>query len=240
MASELSIKEMHGIKGKISVEFESKWGRKRVFEMDFPGVLPTMEKHYKDTTSAVIREDMEQYMSVRPCPVCKGQRLKPESLAVKIGGRNIAEITCDSLEKIHVFFDQLVLTDREALIARQILKEIRRRLQFLLDVGLNYLTLDRGAATLAGGEAQRIRLATQIGAGLMGVLYTSTNRASACTSGIIPDSSTRSFTCVILETQSSWWSTTRRPWRPPTGLSISALGQGSMVGMSSRRVCHPR
>ncbi len=110
-------------------------------------------------------------MSSKPCPECKGRRLKPEALAVTFGGINIAEMTGKSIEDASRFFDDVVLTEREATIARQIVKEIQTRFGFLLDVGLNYLTLDRGAATLAGGEAQRIRLATQIGSGLMGVLY---------------------------------------------------------------------
>jgi excinuclease ABC subunit A len=139
-------------------------------------VLPWLERQYRETTSDYIRADIERYMSERPCPVCKGKRLKPEALAVTIGGRNIAEVTGltvgESLEWTAALDkDRGGLGIRERKIAKQVLKEIRTRLGFLMDVGLDYLTVDRSATTLSGGEAQRIRLATQIGSGLMGVLY---------------------------------------------------------------------
>jgi excinuclease ABC subunit A len=148
----------------------------------FEGVIPNLMRRYNDTESDFMRSEIEQYMSSNPCPSCHGARLKPESLAVTVGGRSIVEVTSMSITNASRYFAALVgeaplqdgeimLTDRERMIGRQIIKEIRARLQFLLDVGLNYLTLDRTAATLAGGEAQRIRLATQIGSGLMGVLY---------------------------------------------------------------------
>ena len=162
---------MYGIKGNVTVEFRNRWGRTRSFDSEFGGVVREMEEKYRETDSAYVKEDLEQYQSARPCPACKGQRLKPESLAVTVGDRNIAALCELSLEKLFSFFENLQLTEREQIIARQIVKEIRSRLGFLLNVGLNYLNLNRGAATLAGGEAQRIRLATQIGSGLMGVLY---------------------------------------------------------------------
>ncbi len=162
---------MYGIKGNVTVEFRNRWGRTRSFDSEFGGVVTEMEEKYRETDSAYVKEDLEQYQSQRPCPICKGQRLKPESLAVTVGKRNIADLCGLSLEKLFSFFEGLQLTEREQIIARQIVKEIRSRLGFLLNVGLNYLNLNRGAATLAGGEAQRIRLATQIGSGLMGVLY---------------------------------------------------------------------
>jgi excinuclease ABC subunit A len=162
---------MEGIPGKVTVEFRNKWGRTRHFDTEYPGVIEIMDRHYKETTSAYVKEDLEQYQSQRPCPVCNGKRLKPEALAVTVGGKSISDLCALSLERLAAFFAGLQLTEREQLIARQINKEIRARLGFLLDVGLNYLTLERGATTLAGGEAQRIRLATQIGSGLMGVLY---------------------------------------------------------------------
>ncbi len=162
---------MYGIKGNVTVEFRNKWGRTRTFDSEFGGVVPEMEEKFRGTDSNYVKEDLAQYQSERPCPVCKGDRLKKESLAVTIGERNIAELCRLSLEKLFGFFEGLQLTEREQIIARQIVKEIRSRLGFLLNVGLNYLTLNRAAATLAGGEAQRIRLATQIGSGLMGVLY---------------------------------------------------------------------
>jgi excinuclease ABC subunit A len=162
---------MYGIRGNVTVEFRNKWGRTRHFDTEFPGVVAILERSYRETSSDYVKEDLEQYQSARPCPVCKGKRLKPEALAVTVGGTNISDLCSLSLEKAAAFFENLRLTNREQMIARQVVKEIRTRLGFLLNVGLNYLTLDRAAATLAGGEAQRIRLATQIGSGLMGVLY---------------------------------------------------------------------
>ena len=162
---------LYGVKGNVTVEFRNKWGRTRHFDTEYPGVLAMLERRLKETSSDYIKEDLQQYQSERPCPVCNGKRLKPEALAVTVGGTNISDLCALSLDRIAVFFDNLKLTEREQIIARQIIKEIRTRLGFLLNVGLNYLTLDRAAKTLAGGEAQRIRLATQIGSGLMGVLY---------------------------------------------------------------------
>src|SRR5579884_2087567 len=158
--------------------------RKRGHSMHlhFEGVLPNLMRRYHDTESEFMRSEIEQYMTTVPCPACHGARLKPESLAVTVGGRSIVDVSQQSIRAASRFFDAMAgeapldtsetgLTDRERTIARQILKEVRARLRFLLDVGLDYLTLDRRASTLAGGEAQRIRLATQIGSGLMGVLY---------------------------------------------------------------------
>src|SRR5262249_48352891 len=143
----------------------------RRFDTEFPGLVRMLERRLSDTSSDWIKEELQQYQSARPCPVCGGKRLKPEALAVTVGETNISDLCALSLEKAADFFENLRLSSREQLIARQIIKEIKTRLGFLLNVGLNYLTLDRAAATLAGGEAQRIRLATQIGSGLMGVLY---------------------------------------------------------------------
>ncbi|MFA4884367.1 MAG: excinuclease ABC subunit UvrA [Desulfotomaculaceae bacterium] len=147
------------------------YGRKHEMHVPFEGVINNLTRRYKETSSEHQREDIEQYMSGRSCPSCGGARLKPEALAVKIGGLSISEVTRFSVLEVKEFFRTLELTGREQFIARQILKEINERLGFLVNVGLDYLTLDRGAGTLAGGEAQRIRLATQIGSGLMGVLY---------------------------------------------------------------------
>ncbi|RMF09173.1 MAG: excinuclease ABC subunit UvrA, partial [Candidatus Neomarinimicrobiota bacterium] len=135
------------------------------------GAIPNLTRRYRQTKSPHIREWIEQYMSMRPCPECGGTRLRKESLAVTIGGLNLGELSRRSIRSIRDFLADLPLTKMETAIAREILKEINARLQFLVDVGLEYLTLDRGAATLSGGEAQRIRLATQIGSQLMGVLY---------------------------------------------------------------------
>jgi excinuclease ABC subunit A len=137
----------------------------------FEGAIPTLQRRYAETESEHWREEIEKYMASKPCPRCQGARLKPEALAVRVGGLNIAEFTAMSVRAALKWLEDLALDEREAHIARQILKEIRARLSFLDNVGLDYLTLDRAAATLSGGEAQRIRLATQIGSGLVGVLY---------------------------------------------------------------------
>lgn len=137
----------------------------------FEGVMPMLERRYHETNSEVMRESYEAYMSTIPCPKCKGARLKPEVLAITVGDKNIQEVTNMTITETDNFFKQLKFTKREQLIAKQIMKELHARLGFLIDVGLDYLTLSRSAGTLSGGEAQRIRLATQIGSGLVGVLY---------------------------------------------------------------------
>jgi excinuclease ABC subunit A len=147
------------------------YGRRHEIFAPFEGIINNLSRRHRETNSEHQREELEQYMSSRPCPACRGARLKPEALAVKVGDRSITEITRFSVLEAQAFFHGLQLTGREEIIARQVLKEIQERLGFLINVGLDYLTLDRGAGTLSGGEAQRIRLATQIGSGLMGVLY---------------------------------------------------------------------
>ncbi len=199
---------------RIVMLYQSKSGRSREYRAHYEGIIPNLERRFKETESEFIREDLQKYMAPRPCPTCHGARLKPEALAVTIAGRNIREVVDYSVLRAREFFTTLeervpfgersngqvealngdgngkarrngtaqpadpyaaertlTLSDREFTIGRQILKEIRERLRFLVDVGLDYLTLSRTAATLSGGEAQRIRLATQIGSGLMGVLY---------------------------------------------------------------------
>ncbi|MEA4882706.1 MAG: excinuclease ABC subunit UvrA [Clostridia bacterium] len=146
-------------------------GREQSWESRFEGVVRNLERRYRETTSEHIREDLEKFMSSRPCPACGGKRLKPEALAVTVAGKSIADVTRMSTIVALDFFRGISLTERETFIAKQILKEIRERLGFLANVGLDYLTLDRESGTLAGGEAQRIRLATQIGSSLVGVLY---------------------------------------------------------------------
>ncbi|MFC2020210.1 excinuclease ABC subunit UvrA [Chloroflexota bacterium] len=151
-----------------------RFGKVRRYYDGFEGIIPIMERQYRDTASENSRANIERYMMLTPCPVCHGKRLKPESLAVTIGGINIMDVTAMSVLKSLEWMDTIgdsVLTEREMMIAQQVLKEIKARLGFLRDVGLDYLTIDRPSATLSGGEAQRIRLATQIGSGLMGVLY---------------------------------------------------------------------
>jgi excinuclease ABC subunit A len=163
---------MNGLKNKkIFVHFKSKFGRGRKFETKWEGAIGMLQRRLSETGSQAIKEDIEQYLATKPCPACLGRRLKPEALAVTFGDKNIADVTSMSIAKATEFFGDVELTERELLIGRQILKEINARIGFLKDVGLGYLTLNRAAGTLAGGEAQRIRLATQIGSGLMGVLY---------------------------------------------------------------------
>jgi excinuclease ABC subunit A len=168
---------LHGTEEPLRLSYENKSGQRRSYEYEWEGLLPWLERQHRETTSDYIRADIEKYMSERPCPVCKGRRLKPEALAVTIGGRSIVDITSltvsEALEWVTALEKEKTspLSARSKQVARQVLKEIRTRLGFLVDVGLDYLTVDRSATTLSGGEAQRIRLATQIGSGLMGVLY---------------------------------------------------------------------
>ncbi len=220
LSDDLQQKILYGVQEQLTIRYTPQHGNTRKYNVHFEGVIPHLEKRYKETSSEGIREEIESYMSARICPDCRGARLKPEAMAVTIGGRNVVQVTSLSITQAQRFFQELeaseretigalpplqivaqangqgkqqgedettielptkidpgeplvlsTLTERERFIARQILKEIRARLQFLLDVGLDYLTLNRAAASLSGGEAQRIRLATQIGSGLMGVLY---------------------------------------------------------------------
>src|SRR5205085_6642030 len=201
-------KVLYGTPESLTIRYTPQHGRTRNYTINFEGVIPNLDRRYKQTDSEGIREEIESYMSARICPDCRGARLKPEALAVTVGGRNVVQVTRLSIVLAQRFFKeledvetqfiapivgngnvnpvksdplakidpdeplvQLTLSERERFIARQVLKEIRSRLQFLVDVGLEYLTLERAAASLSGGEAQRIRLATQIGSGLMGVLY---------------------------------------------------------------------
>ncbi len=165
----------------VTVRYKSRNGRMRSYDVAYEGVIPNLKRRYDTTSSDYIKDEIERYMSARPCPTCKGARLKPETLSVLVGGRSIIDVTRTPTRDLQAWFAHLAadpaedptatFSEREYLIARQILKEIRERLGFLVDVGLDYLTLDRSANTLSGGEAQRIRLATQIGSSLMGVLY---------------------------------------------------------------------
>ena len=154
-----------------SFTYENMFGEIKNYDIPFEGVMPLLARRYKETNSDVMREGYEAYMSTTPCPLCGGARLKPEALAITIGDKNINEVTNMTIAEADKFFRELKLDKRQKLIASQILKEIHARLGFLLNVGLDYLTLGRAAGTLSGGEAQRIRLATQIGSGLTGVLY---------------------------------------------------------------------
>lgn len=157
---------------RITLEWEARSSEgKGMFKRPFEGVIPNLLRRYKETTSEEIRRWIEGFMTQQNCPSCKGARLKPESLAVKIAGKSIADLSSWSIDKARSFFNDIELTKKDKIIARQIFKEIQERLDFLLNVGLTYLTLDRMASTLSGGESQRIRLATQIGSQLTGVMY---------------------------------------------------------------------
>ncbi|SEO41953.1 excinuclease ABC subunit UvrA [Trujillonella endophytica] len=162
---------LHGSPDQVHVRYKNRYGRERSYYAAFEGVLPFLERRHDDTDSEYMRDKYEGYMRDVPCPVCHGTRLKPEILAVKLNSRSIAEVTGLSIGEASEWLNALELGERERAIADRVLKEIQARLSFLVDVGLDYLSLDRPAATLAGGEAQRIRLATQIGSGLVGVLY---------------------------------------------------------------------
>ncbi|MBV8355519.1 MAG: excinuclease ABC subunit UvrA, partial [Candidatus Eremiobacteraeota bacterium] len=162
---------LYGSDRKQKFQYESRSGHVWSYEATFEGVVNNLQRRYNETSSDYVKEDIEKYMSANTCKVCNGARLKPEALAVTVGARNITEITRISVEKAETFFRELALSEREHLIAHQILKEIRARLGFLSNVGLGYLNLARSATTLSGGESQRIRLATQIGSSLVGVLY---------------------------------------------------------------------
>ena len=158
-------------KEKILFDYTNDFGRRTNQKIEFEGVLRNVERRFKDTSSDYIREQMSKYMMQKHCPSCKGDRLKPETLAVKVDGKNIAEVTRYSIKEANEFFDSLKLSDKDMQIAKLIFREISERLGFLVNVGLDYLTLSRESGTLSGGEAQRIRLATQIGSRLTGVLY---------------------------------------------------------------------
>ena len=155
---------------KVTLTYDTATGQGR-YSTPFEGVIPTLQRRYEETTSDAMKVAYEEYMQEEPCPACQGRRLKPEALGVTVNGKNLAEVSAMSIVNARAFFKGLELTEKERMIGAQILKEIDARLGFLIDVGLGYLTLARAAASLSGGEAQRIRLATQIGSALMGVLY---------------------------------------------------------------------
>ena len=162
---------IHGTNGHaVKVYYKGQRGE-GVYDVVFPGLIKNVEQRYRETGSDAMKQEYESFMRITPCKTCKGQRLKKESLAVTVGDRNIYEVTSLSIENLKKFMSELKLTEQQELIGKQILKEIRARVGFLSEVGLDYLSLSRATATLSGGEAQRIRLATQIGSGLVGVAY---------------------------------------------------------------------
>jgi len=162
---------LHGVEGKQRFTYESKSGTAWSYDAQFEGVVNNLQRRYTETSSDYVKEEIEKFMSATTCQTCRGARLKPEALAVTVADTNIATLTTLSVEKAEAFFRAFVPNEREELIAQQILKEVRARLGFLTNVGLGYLNLSRSATTLSGGESQRIRLATQIGSSLVGVLY---------------------------------------------------------------------
>ncbi len=162
---------LYGTNGKsIKVYYRGQRGE-GTYDVEFEGLIKNVERRYRETSSDTMKAEYEEFMHITPCSKCKGQRLKPEALAVTVGGRNIADVTALSIEQLHIFMHNLELGKQQLLIGGQILKEIQARIKFLMDVGLDYLTLARATGSLSGGEAQRIRLATQIGSGLVGVAY---------------------------------------------------------------------
>lgn len=162
---------LYGIDEAISFEYTNRQEQTRMYSSVYEGLIPFLNRRYRESTSDWARQELEQYMSENTCTACKGRRLRPEVLGVTVGGKNIMEVSALSVRDSLAFFEQLELSEVDLMIGRQIIKEIEERLRFLDNVGLDYLTLDRAAATLSGGEAQRIRLATQIGSSLIGVLY---------------------------------------------------------------------
>jgi excinuclease ABC subunit A len=162
---------LYGVAGRVKVQYKNRYGRSRSYEARFEGVVPYLQRRHSEAESDSQREQVEGYMREVPCPECGGARLKPLSLAVTIDGHSIADISLMSIREAATALEGLTLSERDHLIADRVVKEINARMGFLLDVGLDYLNLSRSAATLAGGEAQRIRLASQIGSGLVGVLY---------------------------------------------------------------------
>ncbi len=157
--------------GRVHVKYRNRYGRVRSYHATYEGVVPWLQRRHSESESDAVRDQIEGYMREVPCPACGGARLKPLSLAVTIDGRTIADLCSLSIGEAAKVLADLDLSERDRMIAERVIKEINARMGFLLDVGLDYLTLSRSAATLAGGEAQRIRLASQIGSGLVGVLY---------------------------------------------------------------------
>ncbi|WP_288759473.1 excinuclease ABC subunit UvrA [uncultured Veillonella sp.] len=171
LPKELQDKVMNGTTEKVRFEYENMRGEIKTFHTEYEGILPMVKRRHSEASTDSMRESFEEFMSIKPCKTCHGARLKPEALAIRVGDKNIDEVTQMTINEAGAYFNEVVLTEREQFIGAQILKEIKARLQFLNDVGLDYLTMSRSAGTLSGGEAQRIRLATQIGSGLVGVLY---------------------------------------------------------------------
>ena len=219
---------LYGTDGeRVEVRYRNRYGRERSYAARFEGIVPNLTRRYRETDSELQREKIEEFMSVRPCPSCQGARLRPESLAVLVAGTPINEFCALSARGARAWLENVELTDTERHIARLVLREIEERLRFLDDVGIGYLSIDRAAATLSGGEAQRIRLATQIGSGLVGVLLRARRAArSASTRATTPGSSERSSGCATWATPCSSSSTTRQTIRAADWLVDLGPGAG--------------
>ena len=218
---------LYGTRGeKLKLTYDRANGHGTLMQ-PFEGIANNLERRYKETQSDSMRRELEECMSERPCPDCGGKRLRREALAVTVGGINIDDFCRKPVTEALAFIDRLELSEQKMRIADRILKEIKNRLGFLQSVGLQYLTLSRAAATLSGGESQRIRLATQIGSSLMGCSISWTSPPSACTSGTTTSCWPPSSACGTWATPCWWWSTTRTPCGQPTISWTSAPAPGS-------------
>jgi excinuclease ABC subunit A len=226
---------LYGSDEEIYVKYKNRYGRTRSYWTTYEGVVPVVERRHVETDSESQRERLEEFMREVPCRSCGGARLRPETLAVTVGDLNISQLTSLSIRDTLSFTREARLSEREQMIAERLMKEIRERLQFLVDVGLDYLTLSRASATLAGGEAQRIRLATQIGSGLVGVLYILDEPSI----GLHQRDNRRLIDTLagygISGTRSSWSSTTRPRSPPPTTSSTSDPARATPVARSCTR-----
>ena len=176
---------IHGTDGReVMVHYKGQRGE-GIYPVAFEGLIKNCERRYRETGSDIMKQEYESFMRITPCRACKGQRLKPTSLAVTVCDKNIFEVTDQSVRDLQQFLEQMTLTHQQELIGGQILKEIRARIRFLMDVGLDYLSLTRATGTLSGGEAQRIRLATQIGSGLVGVASVSYTQLTLPTKQVV-------------------------------------------------------
>ena len=219
----------YGTRGeKLELHYDQPRGRGTLYQ-PFEGIANNLERRYQETQSDASKRELEEFMTQCPCPACKGRRLRPEALAVTVGGLSIMEATELPVDRELEFFNALTLTETQQLIAAQILKEIRARLGFLQSVGLSYLTLSRSSGTLSGGESQRIRLATQIGSSLMGVLYILDEPSIGLHRGTTTSCWPRCGTSGTWVTPSSWWSTTRTPCARRTTSLTSAPELAAMA-----------
>ena len=223
----------------VHVRYKNRFNRSRSYDAHYEGIVPWLQRRHGEAESDWSREQVELYMREVDCPECHGARLKPESLAVTVGERNIFELCSLSIAGAVEAMSGLELTEREHMIADRVLKEVRERMQFLLDVGLDYLSLARSAGTLSGGRHSGSVWPARSAAASSACSTCSTSPPSACTSGTTSGSSPRSSACATWATPSSWWSTTRRPFARPTTWSTSVLGRESTVEPSFMRGLSP-